>query len=161
MTCPPLCWVPIAAGGAEGAVEGGEAGSAGGPVGAAAGAAIGTALGAAIGVMNSLPVNPTDNGGVPGGVQPDATSTRRPSASDIVGAVNDLGGKATPHPTKTGEGVVIDFGDGTKIDVRVENHPPLGHHGNVQVWEGGKEVGNSHVTPPQPQPGPPAPPSGN
>jgi hypothetical protein len=139
----------------SGAAKGAQAGKSFGPVAAGAAALlVGT-----FAVMNSLPVNPTDNGGVSGGVQRDATSTPRPTSDDIVDAVSNLGGKVTPHPTKTGEGVVIDFGNGTVVDIRVENHPPLGHHGNVQVWKDGDEVSNSHVTPPPPQP--PPQPSGN
>ena len=60
--------------------------------------------------------------------------------------LEEAGAKVKWHPTKTGEGVAIDFGEGTMADVRVENHPPLGPHGNVQVWKNGVQVQNTHIT---------------
>ncbi len=67
------------------------------------------------------------------------------TAEDIVESTIARGAKVKPHLTNTGEGVAIDFGDGTKIDIRVETHGGL--HGNVQKWVNGKEVSNTHVRP--------------
>jgi hypothetical protein len=67
------------------------------------------------------------------------------SIDDIVSSTEALGAQVTPHPTNTGQGVAIDFGDGTTVDVRVETHGGL--HGNVQRWENGREVSNTHVRP--------------
>jgi RHS repeat-associated protein len=72
-----------------------------------------------------------------------AASAGDASAEDIVASTRAAGAKVTPHPTNTGEGVAIDFGDGTKVDIRVETHGGL--HGNVQRWENGKEVSHTHV----------------
>ena len=66
---------------------------------------------------------------------------------EVVDGVRALRGKVKPHPTRTGEGVAIDFGDGTIVDIRVETHGGL--HGNVQRFERGKEVSNTHVRPKQ------------
>lgn len=66
---------------------------------------------------------------------------------EVVDGVRALGARVKPHPTRTGQGVAIDFGDGTVIDVRVETHGGL--HGNVQRFENGKEVSNTHVRPKQ------------
>jgi len=130
------------------AIAGGEGGSLLGPIGTVVGLVGGAALAAAT-------AETPEETPVPGPTAAaDATSTRQPTNDEIVDAVAGLGGTVKPHPTKAGEGVVIDFGNGTVVDIRVENHPPLGHHGNVQVWKGGKEVSNSHITPP-PAPQPP------
>ena len=81
-----------------------------------------------------------------------ASQTSGASASNVVESVEKIGAKWKVHPTagNAGEGVAIDFGDGTKIDVRVETHEPHGHHGNVQRWENGVEVQNTHVKPKDP-----------
>jgi len=46
------------------------------------------------------------------------------SAGAVVDALEESGAKVTPHATSAGgEGVAINFGDGTTADVRVETHP--------------------------------------
>jgi hypothetical protein len=77
---------------------------------------------------------------------------------DIVESVFKLTSDVRVHPTaKTmfpdgtvrpaGEGVNINFGDGTVANIRVEAHPPYGTHGNVEVWKNGEKVVDKHRTP--------------
>jgi hypothetical protein len=73
------------------------------------------------------------------------------TVSRVVDAVQESGAEVKVHPTTGGEGVAIDFKDGTKIDVRVETDQAHGYHGNVQRWENGKQVQNTHVYPDQQQ----------
>ncbi len=84
-------------------------------------------------------------GRVAGALGRRATSIGVATNEDIVASVRASGARVKPHPTNTGQGVAIDFGDGTVIDIRVETHGGL--HGNVQRWVNGKEVSNTHVRP--------------
>jgi hypothetical protein len=76
-----------------------------------------------------------------------------PSNDEIVDAVEKSGATVTPHQTKTGEGVTIQFPGGAVIDVRVEDHPlekggPSVPHANVEAWKAdGSRVQNKHILP--------------
>lgn len=77
---------------------------------------------------------------------------------EIVESVLKLTDDVRVHPTaKTlfpdgsvrpaGEGVNINFGDGTVANIRVETHAPHGKHGNIDVWKNGEKVVEKHVKP--------------
>ena len=75
-----------------------------------------------------------------------------PSNDAIVDAVGQSGATVTPHPTKTGEGVAIQFPTGDKLDIRVENHPltkggPAVPHANVEIWKADGSHVNKHIEP--------------
>lgn len=141
------------AGGVGGAIIGGVGGSvvvplfgtvAGasglGSLGALVGGALGSTLGAARDVISGLHV--LRDGG------------QSPSTDDIVDGVRESGASVTPHPTKTGEGTLIKWPDGSTTDIRVENHPLPGskgkpvQHGNVDHWDpDGNKVIDRHIIP--------------
>lgn len=108
-----------------------------GAAGGLLGGFVGSTLGAARDAISAIQILHSDG------------EEKKPTPGEVADAVINSGASVKPHPTKTGEGAAIDFHDGTVIDVRVENHPPYGPHGNVQRWEHGKEVENKHVLPNQ------------
>ena len=76
----------------------------------------------------------------------------RLSNDEIVQAVSDAGATAKPHPTRGGEGVAIEFPDGTNADIRVETHPLTRGgqpqlHGNVEIWRTDGTHTNDHILP--------------
>lgn len=63
------------------------------------------------------------------------------------------GAKDTPHTTRTGEGTLIKWPDGSVTDIRVENHSLPGSqgkpvpHGNVEhTTPNGDQVIDKHIT---------------
>lgn len=81
-------------------------------------------------------------------------SNANPSSEEIVDAVEGAGATVTPHPTRTGEGTLIKWPDGSVTDIRVENHPIPGskgqpvRHGNVDHWDpNGNKVTGKHILP--------------
>ena len=75
-----------------------------------------------------------------------------PTTGEIVDGVGQSGAQVKPHKTKTGEGTLIKWPDGSTTDTRVENHPIPGSkgqpvkHGNVEHWDpDGNQVIDRHI----------------
>jgi RHS repeat-associated protein len=104
---------------------------------------LGSAIGGAIGTYLDLEHSEDDHATTP-------PPQSKPTPGDIADAVDQAGGKVTPHRTKTGEGATIKWPDGSHTDIRVESHPlpgSQGHpvpHGNVDTNDG-KRIKKKHI----------------
>lgn len=78
-----------------------------------------------------------------------AAASKGSKVDDIVDSVGELADEVKIGRTakNSGDFVNIRFKDGTVVNVRVETHRPWGRHGNVDIWEPGKDVVKKHIKP--------------
>jgi hypothetical protein len=67
--------------------------------------------------------------------------------ADIVESVAARAAKVSFGRTarNAGEYVNVIFDNGMVMNIRLETHPPLGLHGNLEVWQNGVRLFNKHI----------------